>query len=177
MGYENNTYLLNEITRLKAEIADIRKALQEREEQMNKLEKSSNLSMMKVADTLNKLSEQIEEAELAISASVLENKDALYDVIQKENKELHEELADVQTRVDGSVNSMKMDVSNAVNKMENVPKSIENLEEILQEKADRKIVIAMHQRLTTMFSLGIVNLVGSIMILALLSYLIFSLAR
>ena len=177
MGYEDNTYLLNEIARLKAEIADIRKVLKERETQMDQLEKSSNLSMMKVVDTLNKLSEQIEEAELAISASVLENKDALYDVMQKENKALHDELADVQTKVNASVNAMKKDVSNAVNKMEDIPQSIKNLEEILQEKADRKIVIAMHQRLTTMFSLGIVNLVGSIMILALLSYLIFSLAR
>ena len=175
--YADSTYLLNEIVRLKTEIAEIRQVLKERQVQMTELEKSTNVAMIKVTETLNKLSEQIEESELSISSSALEHKEMLYDTIVKNHEALHLKVEELQLEVSNTVNNMKLDMSNVVETVEGVKPSLENLENILQEKADKKSVLALHQRITTMFSLGIVNLVGSIMILALLSYLIFSLAR
>ena len=56
-------------------------------------------------------------------------------------------------------------------------KARDELGEKIESKAEKPQIAALHQRLTTMFAVNIASMIGSIMILALLSYLIISIAR
>ena len=60
--YAEDEYLLDEIARLKAETEEIRQILKERQIRLEKIESGNNTAILKISDTLNQLSEQIEEA-------------------------------------------------------------------------------------------------------------------
>lgn len=175
--YADDEYLLEEIARLKAEIEEIRQVLKERQIRMNELEKGSNAAILKVAATLNKLSEQIEEAEAGITDAVARNQENIRDEIIRANKPLEQRYQKLSEEIDEKLEALKLEVTASEDKMEDTRAAVDELGEVLEEKAEKKSLVALHQRFTTMFAVGVVNLIGTIMTLALLCYLIISLAR
>lgn len=179
--YADDEYLLSEIARLKAEAEEIRQILNDRQIRMDELEKSSNKAILKVADTLNKLSEQIEDVEAAITETVENNQQVLQETIQDEvvraNKPLEDRYKKLEEELQENLDSLKIEIAASSDKIGEVKTTVEGLDEVLEEKADKRAVIGLHQRFTTMFAVGVVDLVGTIMTLALLCYLIISVAR
>lgn len=175
--YAEDEYLLDEIARLKAETEEIRQILKERQIRLEKIESGNNTAILKISDTLNQLSEQIEEAEIAITEAVVRNQSVIKEEVIAANKPLEEKYRKLGEELQGKLETVKLEVAASSDKIEETKTAVQELGEAMQEKAEKKSVAAIHQRLTTMGAIGIVNLVGTIMTLALLCYLIVSLAR
>ena len=173
----DDAYLLSEIARLKRETEEIRKILDERQNQMNILEKNTNTAMLKLSDTLNKLSEDMEDVEMSILEALTEKEETLHNEIELNSKKLQDAQEQLERTVVKQFESLKMEILSSNEKVDEVNHSLENIRASLSDKVDKKTIFALHQRTSTMFGIVVVNTVGIIMVLGLLCYLIISLAR
>lgn len=180
----DDTYLIAEINRIKGETNELRRLLEERSIQVDNLEKAmehgntETLAMIqKLSVSLDKLSEQLEEAEVAITDSIDQNQEGIGESVAAATKPFEEKLKKVTESLSLTVSDLKKDMVKQGNKVDEAKAAVEGLEELLEEKAEKKSVIAIHQRITTMFAVGIANLVGTVMVVAVLCYLILSLVR
>ena len=173
----DDAYLLSEIARLKKETEEIRKILDERQNQMNILEKNTNTAIFKLTDTLNKLSEEIEEVEMSILEALTEKEETLHNEIELNSKKLQNAQEQLEKAVLKHIEAVKGDVLSTTEKVDGVNDTLEKIRASLADKVDKKTIFALHQRTTTMFGIAVVNIVGTIMVLGLLCYLIVCLAR
>lgn len=173
----DDAFLLSEIARLKKETEEIRRILDERQKQMNFLEKSTNTAMLKLTDTLNKLSEDLEDVEMSILESLTEKEETLRNAIELNSKKLQDTQEQLEKTVLKQFESLKTEVSSSTEKVDEVNNALEKIRTSLADKVDKKTILILHQRTTTMFGIAIVNIVGTIMVLGLLCYLIVCLAR
>jgi hypothetical protein len=79
--------------------------------------------------------------------------------------------------MNSSFNELKISVDSSSEASSSTKDKVDELGEKIESKAEKPQIAALHQRLTTMFAVNIASMIGSIMILALLSYLIISIAR
>lgn len=166
---QDNEYLLREIARLKAETEEIRRILKERQIRMDELEKNSNFAIMKVGETLNRISEQLEEVDASVSEALSETVETIREEVAAANKPLQEQCE--------KLGGLREKLTESREMLEETKADIAKINTALQEKAEKKSIIALHQRFTTLFAIGVVDLIGTIMTLALLCYLIISIAR
>lgn len=169
--------MLKEIKRLKVETEELRKMLVERDERLNKMEKTNNAVTRKIADSLGQLTEQMDEVEASILEMVSEKHDDMLDEMRMTNDTMSERYNSVMSNFGEEFEGIKNAIVVLSQNDEEIKSSLQQMDASLQVKAEKQSVFNIHQRLGTMFAIIAVNAVGSIMILALLSYLIFSLAR
>ena len=173
----DDAFLLSEIARLKKETEEIRKILDERQNQMNILERNTNTAMLKLSDTLSKLSEEMEDVEMSILESLTEKEETLHNEIELNRKKLQDAQEQFEKNVLKQFESLKTEILSSNEKVDETNNSLEKIRTSLADKVDKKTIFALHQRTTTIFSIAVVNIVGNIMVLGLLCYLIVCLAR
>ena len=167
----DDSFLMSEIGRLKNETNDIRRILEERNLQIEKLQSAiltgmSGDELLKgLTSKFNSLSEQLEEME-----------DALTDQLER-NRPGKESMKLVSEELTQKLDGMRMEVESASDKMTAAKDSVDSLNEVLENKAEKKSLTMLHQRVSTLFAMSAINIVGTLMTLGLLCYLIFSLAR
>lgn len=176
--------ILEEIDRIKAETKSLRQLLADRKVQLDKVEGSltktqaeTNAMVLKVANALADLSKQLEETEDKLQDAMDATKDDIAEEVARANKPIGDEFRSVKAELTKNLDTVRVDVQAAGDKVDVMGKTVGEIAEKLDDKAEKKSVIAIHKRLTTMFAVGVANMVGTILTLGLLCYLIMALAQ
>lgn len=183
--YMDDEYLLDEIARLKAQTEELRQILYDRQSRMEEMNKNNNAAILKLAESLNSIAAKIDDAENAITDTIESNQELIHDSIHESiedgltlaNKPMEATYKAIADELKDNIESFKYEIVTSSDKIEEMKKTVDALQKVLEEKADKAPLVSLHQRFTSMFALNVVNLVATFMTLGLLCYLIFSLAR
>lgn len=184
-SYADDEYLLDEIARLKAQTEELRQILYDRQSQMDEINKNNNAAILKLAESLNSIAAKIDKAENTITDTVENSQELIHESIHNSiedglalaNKPMEAAYKKIADELQENIDSFKFEMASSSDKIEEMKNTVDGLQKILEEKADKAPVVSLHQRFTTMFAVNVVGLVGTIMTLGLLCYLIISIAR
>ena len=171
--------IVQKIEALKGEAASLRQLLDERarykEENTGISKAQLNEAVNELQKSIGELSDQLDDGESSITDAI---KKATSDITDKiEEKSGRDSSEKILSKMNSSFTELKISMDSASEASNSAKDKAEELEEKVESKAEKTQIAALHQRLTTMFAVNIAGMIGSIMILALLSYLIVSLAR
>lgn len=171
----DEAYFAEEISRIKQETEKLRQALNDRMSQVDKMQETidrcsvdSNALVKKIAAEIDKLSDRIEEMEDAITDSVERNSNPK--PFEEQCKKLSEDFED-------KIEGIKRDINMSTEMSIETKNVVAAMDEKLDNKAEKKAILSIHNRLSTMFAIGVADLVGTVMTLIILCYLIMSLSR
>lgn len=176
--------ILEEIDRIKAETRSLRQLLADRKVQLDKVEESltktqaeNSAMILKVAESLAEISKKLDESQDTMQSVLSMNNEELAEEVKKANKPIVMQFEETKNSLTKAMEHSNESVQEAADKVESMKASIAEIEDKLSDKAEGKVVVALHQRFTTMFAVSVANVVGTILTLGLLCYLIMALAR
>lgn len=126
------------------------------------------------------ISNQIESIDVILDQISGKMSDSSDDTVPIMIRGLAEELKNTKKELLAAMDNLSVmkDFNAKVDSMEKTIKKLEtDINTKLDDKAEKKNFIPVHQRLTTMFIVSVAGMIGSVMTLGLLSYLIYSIAK
>lgn len=171
--------IVHKIEALKEEAAGLRQLLDERaryKDENSGISKTQlNDAVKELKKSIGELADQLDDGESSITDAI---KKATSDITDKiDEKSGRDSSEKILSKMNSSFNELKISVDSSSEASSSTKDKVDELGEKIESKAEKPQIAALHQRLTTMFAVNIASMIGSIMILALLSYLIISIAR
>lgn len=174
-------FLVDEVEKLKNEAEVLRHALEKRIQQQEKRESSGMADMegfTKVLESqFEKLSEQLEEMEVAIAESQEKSKKDTAELVAETGKNVSAKLSEMDETLTAKMEEIQKNYNYIKMALSEERELIDFMEQKLDEKASQDSMKSLHRRITAVLMVSIVGLGGTIMTLALLCYLIMNMAR
>ena len=171
----DEAYFVEEISRIKQETEKLRQVLNDRMSQVDKMQETidrcnvdSNALVKKIAAEIDKLSDRIEEMEDAITDSLERNSNP---------KPFEEQCKKLSDDFEDKIEGIKRDINMSTEMSIGTKNLVAAMDEKLDNKTEKKAILSIHNRLSTMFAIGVADLAGTVMTLIILCYLIMSLSR
>ena len=174
-------FLVDEMGKLRDEAEGLRRALERKIQQKSQAETEGVVEMERMKTLLDssyeKLSESLEDMEVAICDSVDRSKKEIGKLIEGSENRVEDIFTDFSSSLMNRMNGIKEDVSHSLDSLDEMKDVLERMDQKLEEKANKNAVNHLHRRMTTMFVINIAGLGGTLMTMALLCYLILVMAR
>ena len=174
-------FLVDEVGKLRNEAEGLRRALEKKIQQKEKREAAGTVDMeefKKVMDSsFEKLSESLEDMEVAITDSVERSKKGIGEQVAGSEKNVAGKLSELDSSLASNLDGIKKNFSYVTMALSEIKDLLDFLDQRLEEKASQNAVADLHKRMTAMFVVNIAGLGGTLMTLALLCYLIMAMAR
>lgn len=179
----SDAYLMEEIDRIKGETNRLRDMLEERNGQIDQIEETiercsvdSNALVARITREIDKLQERMEEMEDALTDSMETNNRSIAQGIQTASGPIEERCQRLREETLQGFENIRRTIQDSTEKVDETREAVAGIQEKLEDKAEKKAILALHNKLSTVFAIGVADFIGTIMTLIILCYLIFSIA-
>lgn len=184
MYEQDDAYLLEEISRLKGEVNELQRVLEERNIQVKRLEINLDYTdsnrkelLSRISVSLSSLKKQLEEIEKKIeqiltkqSETIQEDMSVNISEIQLGLDEVLEELRERTVEIEKAVTAYEKKVGK-------IGQAFLKIEEQIENKVEEKVVRAAEKRMRNFSIIGIVKLLISLFAIAAVFYILFFILR